>query len=156
MALPQHPANHIVIVVSELDDLHGFYDRGVATITNERAIADFDEGTAITIRHGGVGDFEVTNLVNGADDGVIVIEGETMVIVKQLVKHTRPIDIDVITVVVKVDADIVAASTCSKYLQHVAAMPRVVAATGLQLNQRKLSVARAQVEKVAESKVIRY
>ena len=97
MAHPQHPTNHIVIAASGLDGRHGVYDREVATviITNEGAVVVV---ATITIKHGGVGDVEVASLMNGADDGAIVVVGETMVITMRHLKHTRPADIDVITI----------------------------------------------------------
>lgn len=105
LAHPQHPTNHIVIAASGLDDRHGVYDREVATviITNEDAV-DVDEYVAIviTIKHGGVGGVEVAGLMNGADDGVIVVAGETMVITMRRLQHTRLTDIDVIAVRVDV------------------------------------------------------
>ena len=82
----QHPTNH-VIVTSDLDDRHGVYDRGVTTVTiiNEHVVIDADEdvATTITVRHGGVGDVEVADLMNGADDGAIAVKGETMVTTKR-------------------------------------------------------------------------
>ena len=81
----QHPTNH-VIVTSDLDDRHGVYDRGVttATIINVHVIVDADEDDVATaIRDGGVGDVKVAVLMNGADDGVIVVKGETMVTTKR-------------------------------------------------------------------------
>ena len=80
----QHPTNH-VIVTSDLDDRHGVYDRGVTTVTiiNVHVIVDADDDVATTIRHGGVGDVEVAVLMNGADDGVIAVKGETMVTTKR-------------------------------------------------------------------------
>ena len=140
LALPQHPINHTVIVTSDLDDHYGVCDREVVTviITNERADVDADEdvATAITIRHGGEGDVEVVDLENGADDGAIVM-GETMVIIKRCLQHTKPIDIDVITAIVIVDAtEIAVVSTCSEHLLHVVAMPRAtVVIDGLLLDR---------------------
>ena len=80
----QHPTNH-VIVTNDLDDRHGVYDRGVTTaaIINVHVIVDADADVATTIRHGGVGDVEVAVLMNGADDGVIAVKGETMVTTKR-------------------------------------------------------------------------
>ena len=103
LAHPQHPTNHIVIAASGLDDRHGVYDREVATviITNEGAVVGVD-AMVITIRHGGVGDVKVAGLMNGADDGAIVVVGETMVITKRHLKHIKPTDIDVIAVRVDV------------------------------------------------------
>ena len=99
MAHPQHPTNHIVIAASGLDGRHGVYDREAATviITNEGAVVGV--AMVITIKHGGVGDVEVASLMNGADDGAIVVVGETMM---RHLKHTKLADIDVITV--RVDA----------------------------------------------------
>ena len=152
MSAPRLPTKHTATVASDLDDLHGVFDREVITITtaNEGAVVDVDEdvATAITTRHGGVGDVEVVGLVSGADDGVIVVEGETRVIVELRWQHTEPTDIDVIAAIAIVDAMAVrtaAVDTCSKHLlPAVVTLRAIVVAAGLRLlDQRTFVMAQA-------------